>query len=670
MTLDSQPWYNETWSKGHLLGVDVDENSGYRAMVWFEYTRHLFNEIREGSLIAIRNFSDRPRNPDGSPAGDRKTNYEEYSILQVDLVHPWHYAIQGSGESGYPGFTIASAISARKDWEDMDEVNRDDVSRIKCEAIPLRLAFKLDDQDKIKIAIEENGQVVQKEVQIPKVFNDRSMPMPGYEAYLLKPEMTQQILNRGLNKEASIHLGNHAVQHEVRIGLQLPELLRLHFGVFGYTGAGKSNLISTLIRKTLERRNGKNDSQGDSTYKTVIFDLTDEYTGLLIDQLDAHKYSTLVVCGRGTLPQKVLTACEKIAIQAENARELALEAAKDWSDRLILPTELKPYKEKYITPLYNLIINKKIVFYETKKEQGNSFSLDIEELTNKIGAKAYGTGVDHKEKIKTLKEDIEPLINEAKLKEAQERDKLLDEIVARLKTEQESITTAAAKKVFDTFIKTVEKEIGSKGTLLQEITTYPSKLAGFINYQPQKSTHSFQPSLTIIIGENENRIAEFARLLIEEAFRQRRERSILYPTVSFIFDEADVFIGTANRSNQQEISANVIEQATLLARRGRKFGLGLGIATQRILYLDTSIMAQPHTYFISKLPRKSDRERVAEAFAISDETFEQTFTFTTGQWLVTSHDATGLKGTPFPVRIENANKRVIDWLNPNNDSDE
>ena len=58
-----------------------------------------------------------------------------------------------------------------------------------------------------------------------------------------------------------------------------------------------------------------------------------------------------------------------------------------------------------------------------------------------------------------------------------------------------------------------------------------------------------------------------------------------------------------------------------IARRGRKFGLSIRIATQRITYLNTNIMAQPHTYFVSKLPRREDRERVAEAFGLNLDIF-------------------------------------------------
>jgi len=99
-----------------------------------------------------------------------------------------------------------------------------------------------------------------------------------------------------------------------------------------------------------------------------------------------------------------------------------------------------------------------------------------------------------------------------------------------------------------------------------------------------------------------------------------------------------------------------------LARRGRKFGLGIGIATQRITYLDTSILAQPHTYFVSKLPRKSDQDRIREAFGISEEMFRQTVKFKKGDWLLVSYDATGLEAVPLPIHTPDANERLAKFL--------
>lgn len=653
----STPWREEAWSRGLLLGLQPDPNSGYRATVWFEYTRHLFNEIREGSLIAVRNFSDRRRNSDGSPAEDRTANYEEYSILQIDQVHPWHYAIQGSGEQDYPGFTAAAAKSARTDWTDMDEENRDDVSRIKCEAIPLRLAFRT----------EQNSG------NLPEAFFDRSMPMPGFEARLLSSEMTETVLNMGIDRKGSFELGRHIVQYDAPIQIQRGELVRLHFGIFGYTGTGKSNLVSTLVDNLLTGDKMPL-SEGHRAFKVVLVDLMDEYTGLLIDHLCRHKYSQLVVCGRKALPERIYNACIAAAQASEqegseDAQQSTREAAEDWSRRLILPSELRQHSAEYIEPLSSLILDGKVAFYESRQQQGLNldFDLDVGPLDRHMGPQSHAKVESGQNRRTSFLNEIASGIERARDAEGADRDRILEEITGRLNREVEEQLSRTAREAIESFVQRIRTQIGTRGQLPRELAIQPWGMVNLLNYQPPSDNPraNYLPSLTLMIGESGERIAEFVRMLINNCFEDRRTGSILYPTIAFIFDEADVFVGQSGGRNQSE--ANMVEQATMLARRGRKFGLGIGIATQRARFLDTSIMSQPHTYFISKLPRKSDRDVVAEAFAISDETLEQTFGFTVGQWLVASHDATGLKGIPFPVQLPNANDRVISWLRKRND---
>jgi hypothetical protein len=628
------PWYPDEWSKGTLLGLEPDSNTGYRATVWFPYTRNLFNLIREGSLLAVRNFSDRAQ--DNGAARD--PNYEEYSILQIDQAHPWHYAIQGPGEHGYPAFTIASAESARRDWTEWDLQNRDDVSRIRCKAIPLRLAFRPSDRAG----------------ELPRVFTDLSKPMPGFEARVLTPQMTDAIINQNLVPENCITIGHHLVQQEVAVKLALAELLSLHFGVFGFTGAGKSNLVSTSVRRSLARPAS---TDGKQVFKFVLFDLMDEYTGLLIDQLVQHQYSRAVICGREAVDENLLQACEARSADPKSPRtiEIIRQAAQTWSERITLPSELRGLRDQFVRPLARLICQDKVYFYEPQNQQGGNFDLDLDVLLKPIGPLTFGSKQETQASVQQIRQELEPLLQQARQSEGEQRDGHLREMAQVVQRRVPQATANRPK--LEGIIDSIRQYEGSRGALGRGVSISARQLVELLNRQPLEGRGQYEPSLTVVVGEGEGAIATFARQVIERAFEDRRTRSLLYPVVSFVFDEADVFI-----SQETGGEGNVVEQATLLARRGRKFGLGLGIATQRIRYLNTSIMAQPHTYFISKLPRKSDREAVAEAFAISEESLEQSFGFSTGQWLIASHDATGLRGAPFPVQLPNANQAVRAWL--------
>jgi hypothetical protein len=167
-------------------------------------------------------------------------------------------------------------------------------------------------------------------------------------------------------------------------------------------------------------------------------------------------------------------------------------------------------------------------------------------------------------------------------------------------------------------------------------------------------------SIWIIQAHNPHEMRRFAKQLGNTMYESRRMDGIIEPLVSFVFDEADEFIPQKKEGEKTYKDSREIVET--LARRGRKFGLGVGIATQRARYLDTSIMAQPHTYLVSKLPRKSDRDAVAEAFGISEDMFRQTFKFRAGNWLLMSHDATGLRAIPVPIQTEDANERIRKYL--------
>jgi hypothetical protein len=163
----------------------------------------------------------------------------------------------------------------------------------------------------------------------------------------------------------------------------------------------------------------------------------------------------------------------------------------------------------------------------------------------------------------------------------------------------------------------------------------------------------------------------FSEAIGTDIYNLRRRDGILDPATIFIFDEADIFIpGQAANATDEEKDAirSSKKIATTLARRGRKYGLGLGIATQRITYLDTSILAQIGSYFVGRLPRMSDRQKITEGFGIEKDSLQSGIR-DVGDWVVLSHTAVGDRGAPLPVHFNNADERVVAFIKEFDKSD-
>ena len=163
---------------GRLLWAEPDPNTRFKYTIWFDYTRKLVNELREGDLVAVPNFA-------------TDSNGVRYSILQLVTVMPRHYALGTDIKDlkSYPGFVMQAAKSASADWTEQETESYEDTTKIICEAVPTNLEY------------DENNNRIQPE---------RAMAMVGKDVYILTSEMTEKIFNRGINKDVEnvIIVGN------------------------------------------------------------------------------------------------------------------------------------------------------------------------------------------------------------------------------------------------------------------------------------------------------------------------------------------------------------------------------------------------------------------------------------------------------------------------------
>lgn len=587
---------------GTLMRIEEDPNSRYRFEIWFDYTRQIMNTIGEGAMIAAPNFY--------LDAANRKQEWS--SVLEITTVLPVHYAI-AQNQSGFPGFLEEAARSAGQDWIDQEAQSTDDTTKIRCVAIPTNLM------------INEEG----------KERPEEGLPMVGHRASLLDTEMTERLANLGIDRARDdvAAVGPLIRDRDVTIYLRVEEALRTHFAVFGFTGAGKSNLLSTLVAKILGGRTGQ------PPIKLVVFDLMSEFSVLLMDLLVDQPRSGLLAIGPETLPDSAL---QYYAANANARDELIARASTDLMRTSLYPKRLKERRNDFLPAFSSLLRDNKLrVWQERNRSIGELVAERRDEVTR-------GNMGNDRQPVFTLLDQLET--NQANTPFTQQT---VAQVLQQVRAVNQNLNATATNN-----LRNLERLINDEANANRPQA--PAACRVTIPQVVDRLNADDNSSLIVVQAADPDALRLFAYNLGMAIYQSRRRTGQISPLVSFLFDEADEFIPLNFDKDSSYASSTQI--AMTLARRGRKFGLGIGIATQRVTYLNTSIMAQPHTYFISKLPRKSDRERVCEAFGISEDMFRQTFKFRKGSWLLVSHDATGLESVPLPIQTENADERILRWL--------
>src|SRR5882762_5695259 len=309
--------------QGTLMEVTEAPDTRFRYVVWFDYTRQAVNQIQEGALLAAPNF------------GSEK-NTRRYSVLEVVAVLPTHYALLG-GTSGYPGFVVEAARSASEDWEAQEVEATEDTTKIRVVAIPTNL------------------ELVEPLTGEPSIDSESNIAMAGCQVRLLDSEYANLIANSGIDVENERNLttiGTMAKDDNVSILLRIDELYRTHFAVFGFTGVGKSNLLSTIVSKVL--------TDASEPMKLVFFDLMSEYTVLLLDQLLSESVrGHILTLGRQTLPEGLFRHINKIA----GAPDLTT-AAQQLERYVLLPKALVRDRDSVSRGLRDIIANDRMAYYQ------------------------------------------------------------------------------------------------------------------------------------------------------------------------------------------------------------------------------------------------------------------------------------------------------------------
>jgi Domain of unknown function DUF87. len=187
----------------------------------------------------------------------------------------------------------------------------------------------------------------------------------GSPVYILNSEMINRMYNQKITEKLGVDPSKTVedARLDPRLGVvkmfqtsntvipiyvDFEKLVRYHFGVFAFTGGGKSNLMSNILRRILLHTND---------IKVVVFDISCEYIFLLLDLLAEEN-----------IPSKVIL-------------EHRIDSLEQFFNSVVKPREYET-DERIKFGLKRIIEQGKLAFYTRPKQKIPTYAQFLEELND------------------------------------------------------------------------------------------------------------------------------------------------------------------------------------------------------------------------------------------------------------------------------------------------
>jgi hypothetical protein len=424
-------------------------------------------------------------------------------------------------------------------------------------------------------------------------YKGYSPPIPGSTVRILSRELYEKFVC----DKNGVEIGN-IIGEDIKLKINMEKAINYHIGIFAFTGSGKSNLTASLVRRILKE---------NKVTKVVIFDISLEYSILLLDQLISNNSR--------------LISTERLPINKTDAGRRFIRTH-------VIPEEIIDLKDEIRKSAEELFESNKMRQLYVPPE-GSTY-LTYGEIIDMVRAQINDKYTAFAQK---------PLFGLFLKK--------IDETMRQNKLTKEDIADTTLSPVIDE-IETLARESGLKENA--SIFAFLNALRAYLTSEIQEGEEYDIEKMAIEILDNEENSPrlfilelpniEEARLIVGQLINQimlRRKKSYSINPILFVLDEAQEFIPfDTKQKDNSEFSSNAVEK---LLRHGRKYHLHGLISTQRLAYLNTNVLQQLHTYFISTLPRPYDRQLIAETFGINDTLMDRTLDLEVGQWLLVSFKA-------------------------------
>jgi hypothetical protein len=443
----------------------------------------------------------------------------------------------------------------------------------------------------------------------PVFEKSKLMPLTGTRVHLLSTEAVKRFLCVEKGQTVGTLLG-----FQIPLIINIKELVRYHSGTFGYTGSGKSNLTSYLVRKALE---------DDPDLKVVVFDVAGEYAIYLLDILmEGGEIFSTEECDD---PDKFLSSqVIPETLEEKLGGSKILERCADLivANRMVRPITLLQSSEITLE-------------YIIEKLEGAATS-------NRAGAVQAKVAI---QKLQRLIEDfrLKPRMELTKIPlEVNETIRTILGTDIKSKLNERTALHADVSSLIEYLEMTPahdEAEVMSPSGLAQHILSDGSPRLSIIHVpEPNQARSAISNFLNhLLMLKKSSSLAQKKRILV-------------------VLDEAQEFI--PDRAKTSDYSENSNMAVESLLRHGRKYRAHCWLSTQRVAHLNVNALHQLHSYFVSILPRSYDRWVIAEAFSLNTAILDKTVDLDTGEWLFVSYKATRQKNIPTFIKAPD-NEEIV-----------
>ena len=574
----------------------------YLGRVKVEYQKDLMGLLEEGMLLAAKNFK------------HVESGSERFTLMEVSRVWPEHFGLRGLSDHGYYPMQFEIIEQSEDDWQTDDK----STMMIQIDAIPINYDLIL------------NGK---SDFLFQKGF---SYPVVGTSCYVLNSEMINRMYNQKIAEDLHVDTSKTVedARQDPRLGLikmfeasktaipiyvDFEKLVRYHFGVFAFTGGGKSNLMSNILRRILLHTDDM---------KIIIFDISCEYVFLLLDLLADPKIKSKVIL------------------------EHRIDSLEQFFNSVVKPREYET-DERTKHGLQCVMDQGKLAYYTKPRQTVPTYSQVLEELDDQRGG-----NVERPHYLNAIDRTHDAILGYVEEHGLSENQKVSEDFVHFL--DQTASETVEQFKVSDksglyawATTRSAILDVIKKGE--EEAT---QETSGLTAERIRELLEDKTTNLVVVSISDPYLIKDLAIDLTQSLLIRRKRRFLVKPYILLVFDEAQEFMSSAQGGLEGKISS----QVETLLRQGRKYGLGVCIATQRVAYLNTNALQQLHTYFVGTLPRPYDRNLISETFMVDKSILEKTLEFAPGEWMVSSYIATGMENVPIFIKADNAEKEIEKYL--------